>query len=81
MAKKRRKIIERFPNITKIAEVEPMPEPEKPSVDLSVYLAVCGRKPDQMAGFKHYAIHNGFGPMPIELWRKKYIKFMKKPTK
>jgi len=65
-------------------EPEPEPEPDpvvepaesKPKVKLRVFLATAGKKWDQMAGFKSFAIRNKLGPLSIPEWRKAFTDFM-----
>lgn len=54
--------------------------PEKPYVGLDVYLAICGLKPDQMAGFRHYARAKNLDLYTIDEWKAAYAAFMNRPV-
>ena len=51
-----------------------------PAVDLRVFLAICGKKPDQMAGFKAHVRINKLKAMPIADWHKAYADYCNKPV-
>lgn len=55
-------------------------EPKKPVVSLKVFLNIFGKKWDQMAGFKHYAMKNGLEPLTVEEWREAFQNFLDRPT-
>lgn len=65
----------------------PVPEAEPPAVappkallspvPLRVFEQVCGRKPDQMAGFKHFARTKT--PRTIPEWHTLYAEFLARP--
>ena len=65
---------------TPVPAVKP-PDPEKPLVQLRVFLKIAGPKPDQMAGFGSYAKRMGMGPMTALEWRDKLVAFGSKPIK
>jgi len=62
------------------APVEEEKLAEKPFVSLQVFLQLCGLKWDRTAGFKHYAIKQKLGPMPVLDWHDELQNFMKKPV-
>ena len=51
-----------------------------PTVDLRVFIAVSGVKPDQMGGFSYYAKATKLGPLSIPKWREAYQEFLDKPV-
>lgn len=55
-------------------------EPDLPLVPLVVFCNVSGKKPDQIAGFRRYALNKKFDPMTIPQWREKLVEFERKPT-
>lgn len=56
------------------------PEPTRTGVKLEVFLRVAGPKPDQLAGFRRWAMDNGLKQMDVENWRAEYEKFLRRPV-
>lgn len=52
----------------------------RPGVKLEVFLRASGKRPDQMAGFRRWAINQGLKPMGIKDWRKEYARFLSLPV-
>lgn len=54
-----------------------------PKVDFVTYLAVCGRRPESMAGFNRYANSSRLNRerKTIPDWEKAYHEFMTRPTR
>ena len=52
----------------------------KPRVALRVFIASGGKRWDQMAGFKSYAIRLKLGPLSISEWREAFNDFMNRPV-
>jgi len=64
------------------------PTPEKsdserslPRIPLRVFEKIAGARPDQLAGFLHYAKKNNLGPLTVPEWREAREIFRTKPTK
>jgi len=55
--------------------------PPPQSVDLRVYLSACGKKPDQTAGFLHWATKQKLKATSIKEWDVRFNKFMARPVK
>lgn len=55
--------------------------PALPVIRLDVFLAMCGSKWDQMAGFKRYAIREKLAPRTVPGWRTAHAAFMNRPTR
>lgn len=64
-------------------EVGKLPPPVSPDdgVPLRVFLTVCGKKADQVAGFARHASHEKLGPRSIADWRAEFQKFMDRPVR
>lgn len=60
---------------------ESPPEPTLPKIQLRVFQKIAGPKPDQLAGFIHYAKANKLGPMTVPEWKAALQAFKTKPTK
>lgn len=77
-----------LPEFKPEAKVEPMVEPKKPKapklnrvgVKLDVFLRICGKKPDQTAGFRRWALDNGLKQMDVKDWRAEFDKFLRRPV-
>jgi len=61
--------------------VEPVNEqqPALPLIPLEVFCKLSGKKPDQIAGFRRYALSNQLKPKTIPEWREELIAFQNKP--
>lgn len=49
--------------------------PEAPVVRIEVFLAACGIRRDQTAGFQSWAKRQGLGPRPMSAWRQALAEF------
>jgi hypothetical protein len=58
----------------------PQPVVEKPMVPFKVFVASCGVKWDQMAGFKSFVKRTKLGPLTIAQWREAFADFQKRPV-
>lgn len=57
----------------------PLPEaPARPLVDIGVFCAVSGVKPDQLSGFKSWVKREGTKSLTVPQWREMYEKFQKR---
>ena len=68
----------------KVVEPEKEPvkkEPDHPACPLEVFCKLSGKKPDQIAGFRRYAISAKLKPMTILKWREKLVEFQNKPMR
>lgn len=52
-----------------------------PPIKLAVFLVACKRKPDQMAGFRSFALSRSLGPMSMLEWEKTYKEFLARPVR
>ena len=64
-------------------EVAPKEDPQitKSKYPLAIFCQLSGKKPDQMAGFRRYALTNKIGPLTIPEWKKQLEAFQKKPMR
>lgn len=63
---------------------EKLPEETKPEgavISLAVFIQLAGKKPDQVAGFKRWALNQGLKPMTVRQWRGKMVEFDNRPMR
>lgn len=61
------------------AKKEAPAEPTR--VSLQVFIRLCGRKPDQLAGFAWYASKQNLGPLSIPEWQEALRVFDTRPVR
>jgi hypothetical protein len=59
---------------------KPKAKPNRGGIKLEVFLRISGKKLDQMAGFRRYAINHGLKQMDTKDWQKEYAKFRSLPV-
>ena len=52
-----------------------------PRLSLKVFCHLSGKKPDQIAGFRRYAITQKLDLLTVPQWREKLVEFQNKPTR
>ena len=52
-----------------------------PLIPLTVFCTLSGKKPDQIAGFRRYAINQNLKPMTVPQWREELVKFANRPVR
>lgn len=57
------------------------PEPRGAVVPLAVFIQLSGRKLDQVAGFKRFALNQKLEPRTIPEWREKLVEFDNRPMR
>ena len=67
--------------VEKAKEETPKKEPDHHACPLEVFCKLSGKKPDQIAGFRRYAISAKLKPMTILKWREKLVEFQNKPMR
>ena len=65
-----------------VIEAAPPPAPvqQRLGVKLEIYLRVCGKRMDQMGGFRRWAMDNGLTQMEVKEWHQAYQKFLSLPV-
>jgi hypothetical protein len=54
--------------------------PSRSGVSVDIFIRVSGQKPHRMAGFRRWAMDQGFKRMPVKDWRREYEKFLCLPV-
>lgn len=52
-----------------------------PTIALNVFCQLSGKKPDQIAGFRRYALNQKFHAMTVPQWREKLSEFENRPVR
>jgi hypothetical protein len=58
---------------------EPPPPPPPIAVPLDVFASACGKKWDQLAGFKLWAKNQGLKRLPMKEWKAQFETFLSRP--
>lgn len=59
---------------------QPPPVNTLPAIRLEVYLRLCGRKWDQVAGFRHWALARKLEPRTVPEWKNTHAEFDARPV-
>lgn len=51
-----------------------------PTITLNVFCQLSGKKPDQIAGFRRYALNQKFQSLTVPQWREKLLEFENRPV-
>lgn len=62
-------------------EVEEKPISNLPSVPLKVFCQLSGKKPDQIAGFRRFALNQKLKAMTVPQWREQLVAFENRPMR
>jgi hypothetical protein len=56
------------------------PKANRTGITLDIFVRISGKKWDQMAGFRQYAINHGLKRMDTKDWHREYQKFLSLPV-